>query len=79
MLFWSHASSVGGTRDVLRTRTIQGAKLSGYQQHGDEESARIMSSNWTMSFNQAQLPICGRAVEKRNPAQSVVDADAAGL
>ena len=42
----------------------QGAKLSGYQQHDDEESARIMSSNWTV------LLICGSAVGKCTPVRS---------
>ena len=74
MLFWSHTSSVGGTRNVLRTRNdVSPAqpRLSGLLRAGSKaDDEECMSANWTMSFNQAQLLICGRAVGKCTPGRS---------
>ena len=66
MLLWTHASSVGGTRGILRSRQIhpsrqhssecpafyaQGWKITGHADYDAEEIARAMSQNWSMSLN----------------------------
>ena len=85
MLLWTHASSVGGTRGILRSRQIhpsrqhssecpafyaQGWKITGHADYDAEEIARTMSQNWSMSFNMAQLLLFGRAVGTCQPIRS---------
>ena len=82
MLLWTHASSIGG---ILRSRQIhpsrqhssecpafyaQGWKITGHADYDAEEIARMMSQNWSMSFNMAQLLLFGRAVGTCQPIRS---------
>ena len=85
MLLWTHASSVGGARGILRSRQIhpsiqhssecpafyaQGWKITGHADYDAEEIARTMSQNWSMSFNMAQLLLFGRAVGTCQPIRA---------
>ena len=85
MLLWTHASSIRGTRSILRDRQVhpskqhssacpafyaQGWKVTGHADYDAEKIARVMSQNWSMSFNRAQLLVFGRAVGTCQPIRA---------